>query len=170
MATGTNICSPNNPITYYLIKHVFFGIDNCHAIVNNSKFAKLRMGGTWIGCVHRKLQSFAFKSGNARCVDREMDSTYCTCKGGHCVLMHMRPLKLPIESLIMNTEPGLAQNAQGKRTTSVRLEHLDTLERIVRDFGFKDRSHFFQLCTDALLQAHRDGHRLDWPPRFVVRD
>jgi hypothetical protein len=70
----------------------------------------------------------------------------------------------------MNTETGLTQNAQGKRTTSVRLEHLDTLERIVRDFGFKDRSHFFQLCTDALLQAHRDGHRLDWPPRFIVRD
>jgi hypothetical protein len=84
-------------------------------------------------------------------------------------LMLMRPLKLLTES-IMNTEPGLTQNAQGKRTTSVRLEHLDTLERIVRDFGFKDRSHFFQLCTDALLQAHRDGHRLDWPPRFVVRE
>jgi len=57
-----------------------------------------------------------------------------------------------------------------KRTTSVRLEHLDALERIVRSFGFKDRSHFFQLCTDALLQAHEDGRRLDWPPRFVVRD
>jgi hypothetical protein len=70
----------------------------------------------------------------------------------------------------MNTEPELTQTTYGKRTTSVRLEHLDTLERIVRDFGFKDRSHFFQLCTDALLQAHRDGRRLDWPPRFVVRD
>jgi hypothetical protein len=90
--------------------------------------------------------------------------------GLHCVLMQMPPLKLPTESSIMNTETGLTQNSQGKRTTSVRLEHLDTLERIVRDFGFKDRSHFFQLCTDALLQAHRDGHRLDWPPRFIVRD
>jgi len=72
--------------------------------------------------------------------------------------------------LNMNTESGLIQNHHGKRTTSVRLEHLDILEQIVRDFGFKDRSHFFQLCTDALLQAHRDGRRLDWPPRFVVRD
>lgn len=72
--------------------------------------------------------------------------------------------------LNMNTEPGLIQSNHGKRTTSVRLEHLDLLEQIVRDFGFKDRSHFFQLCTDALLQAHKDGRRLDWPPRFVVRD
>jgi hypothetical protein len=72
--------------------------------------------------------------------------------------------------LNMNTEPGLIQSNHGKRTTSVRLEHLDILEQIVRDFGFKDRSHFFQLCTDALLQAHKDGRRLDWPPRFVVRD
>ena len=63
---------------------------------------------------------------------------------GIFALMLMRPLKLLTES-IMNTEPGLTQNAQGKRTTSVRLEHLDTLERIVRDFGFKARSHFFQL-------------------------
>ena len=70
----------------------------------------------------------------------------------------------------MNTEPELTQIMHGKRTTSVRLEQLDTLERIIRDFGFKDRSHFFQLCTDALLEAHRDGRRLDWPPRFVVRD
>ena len=70
----------------------------------------------------------------------------------------------------MNNEPELTQIMHGNRTTSVRLEHLGTLERIVRDFGFKDRSHFFQLCTDALLQAHRDGRRLDWPPRFVVRD
>jgi hypothetical protein len=70
----------------------------------------------------------------------------------------------------MNTEQESTQNLPGKRTTSVRLEHLDVLERIVRNFGFKDRSHFFQLCTDALLQAHKDGRRLDWPPRFIVRD
>src|ERR1700740_2759584 len=70
----------------------------------------------------------------------------------------------------MNTESGLIQNHHGKRTTSVRLEHLDILEQIVRDFGFKDRSHFFQLCTDALLQAHGAGLRLAWPPRFAVRD
>jgi hypothetical protein len=56
------------------------------------------------------------------------------------------------------------------KTTSVRLKHLDALEKVVRTFGCKDRSHFFQLCTDALLQAHKDGRRLDWPPRFVVRD
>ena len=70
----------------------------------------------------------------------------------------------------MNTEHESTQNLPDKRTTSVRLEHLDILERIVRNFGFKDRSHFFQLCTDALLQAHKEGRRLDWPPRFVVRD
>jgi hypothetical protein len=62
------------------------------------------------------------------------------------------------------------QQESEKRTTSVRLEHLDALERIVRDFGFKDRSHFFQLCTNALLRVHKDGERLEWPPRFVVRD
>ena len=70
----------------------------------------------------------------------------------------------------MNTEEAIGAPEGGKRTTSVRLEHLDTLEKIVRDFGFKDRSHFFQLCTDALLLAHRNGHRLDWPPKFVIRD
>ena len=70
----------------------------------------------------------------------------------------------------MNSKLGVTQKTQDKRTTSVRLEHLDTLEQVVRDFGFKDRSHFFQLCTDALLEAHKNGHRLDWPPRFVVRD
>ena len=70
----------------------------------------------------------------------------------------------------MNTKPGVTQKTQDKRTTSVRLEHLDILEQVVRDFGFKDRSHFFQLCTDALLEAHKNGHRLDWPPRFVARD
>jgi len=70
----------------------------------------------------------------------------------------------------MNTEHESTQNLPGKRTTSVRLEHVDILERIVRNFGFKDRSHFFQLSTDALLQAHKEGRRLDWPPRFVVRD
>ena len=58
----------------------------------------------------------------------------------------------------------------GKRTTSVRLHNLDALERVVREFGFKDRSHFFQLCTDALLQVHGQGQRLDWPPRFVTRE
>ncbi|MBV9490243.1 MAG: hypothetical protein JO069_11035, partial [Verrucomicrobia bacterium] len=63
-----------------------------------------------------------------------------------------------------------ARNGRGKRTTSVRLDNLDELERVVREFGFKDRSHFFQLCTDALLHVHRSGHRLDWPPRFVIRE
>jgi len=84
--------------------------------------------------------------------------------------MHVQSLLQRCRLSNMNTEQDLTQNIHGKRTTSVRLEHLDTLERIVRDFGFKDRSHFFQLCTDALLEAHRDGRRLDWPPRFVVRD
>jgi hypothetical protein len=56
-------------------------------------------------------------------------------------------------------------------TIGLRLEHLGTLERVVRDYGFMDRSHFFQLCTDALIKAHGDGrHRLDWLPRFVLRD
>jgi|GEM_PF-3508809 len=62
------------------------------------------------------------------------------------------------------------RSARGKRTTSVRLDNLDELESIVRDFGFKDRSHFFQLCTDALLQVHHNHGRLDWPPKFVVRE
>jgi hypothetical protein len=57
-----------------------------------------------------------------------------------------------------------------KQTTSVRLENIEELEQAVRLFGFKDRTHFFQLCTDALLQAHEQAKRLDWPPRFVVRD
>ena len=56
-----------------------------------------------------------------------------------------------------------------KRTTSVRLENLERLERVVREFGFKDRSHFFQLCTDALLRAHSESQQLDWPPRFATR-
>jgi hypothetical protein len=56
----------------------------------------------------------------------------------------------------------------GKRTTSARLERLDDLERVIREFGLKDRSHFFQLCTDALIQAHGKGARLDWPPHFAV--
>jgi hypothetical protein len=74
------------------------------------------------------------------------------------------PMKIPLVN-----EQG--SNAAGKRTISLRLEHLGTLERVVRDYGFKDRSHFFQLCTDALIKAHGDGrHRLDWPPRFVLRD
>jgi hypothetical protein len=45
----------------------------------------------------------------------------------------------------------------GKRSTSVRLEHVEILEQIVRNFGFKDRSHFFQLCTDAALRAPSSG-------------
>ncbi|MBV9391301.1 MAG: hypothetical protein JOY96_05340 [Verrucomicrobia bacterium] len=65
---------------------------------------------------------------------------------------------------------GLLEVATTKRTTSVRLEQLDTLEKIVREFGFKDRSHFFQLCTYALLEAHKTGRRLDWPPKFSSRD
>ena len=56
-----------------------------------------------------------------------------------------------------------------KRTTSVRLENLERLERVVREFGFKDRSHFFQLCTDALIRAHSESQQLDWPPRFATR-
>ena len=56
-----------------------------------------------------------------------------------------------------------------KRTTSVRLENLERLERVVREFGFKDRSHFFQLCTDALIRAHNESQQLDWPPRFATR-
>ena len=69
-------------------------------------------------------------------------------------------------------EPNPASNLGNskKRTTSVRLENLDRLETVVREFGFKDRSHFFQLCTDALLRAHHNDQRLDWPPRFVTRD
>jgi hypothetical protein len=67
-----------------------------------------------------------------------------------------------------NTASDLANSK--KRTTSVRLENLDRLETLVREFGFKDRSHFFQLCTDALLRAHDSGQRLDWPPRFVTRE
>lgn len=66
-------------------------------------------------------------------------------------------------------EKDVESNAR-KRTTSVRLEHLDSLEKIVREFGFKDRSHFFQLCTDALLQAHSLHQHLDWPPRFAAHD
>lgn len=58
---------------------------------------------------------------------------------------------------------------RAKRTTSVRLENLEHLERVVREFGFKDRSHFFQLCTDALIRAHSESQRLDWPPRFATR-
>ena len=74
------------------------------------------------------------------------------------------PMKIPLVN-----EQG--SNAAGKRTIGLRLEHLGTLGRVVRDYGFKDRSHFFQLCTDALIKAHGDGrHRLDWPPRFVLRD
>jgi len=65
---------------------------------------------------------------------------------------------------------GWREHVSGKRTTSVRLEHLDELEGIVRNFGFKDRSHFFQLCIDALLEVHRNGQRVDWPLRFVLRD
>jgi hypothetical protein len=56
-----------------------------------------------------------------------------------------------------------------KHTTSVRLENLELLEEIVRKFGFKDRSHFFQLCTNALLEADKEGARLYWPPRFFYQ-
>jgi hypothetical protein len=56
-----------------------------------------------------------------------------------------------------------------KHTTSVRLENLEPLEEIVRKFGFKDRSHFFQLCTNALLEADKEGVRLYWPPRFLYQ-
>jgi len=65
-----------------------------------------------------------------------------------------------------------SDNALGpaRRTTSVRLSGLDELEAIVHQFGFKDRSHFFQLATNALLIAHRAGARLEWPPQFVLRE
>jgi hypothetical protein len=55
------------------------------------------------------------------------------------------------------------------KTTSVRIADLDKLERAVRDFGFKDRSHFFQLAANALLVVHENGQQLDWPPRFATR-
>ena len=71
---------------------------------------------------------------------------------------------------IMEPNPASDLGNSKKRTTSVRLENLDRLETVVREFGFKDRSHFFQLCTDALLRAHHNDQRLDWPPRFVTRD
>jgi hypothetical protein len=74
----------------------------------------------------------------------------------------------PMRKTLVNEQ---GSNADGRRNTSLRLEHLGALERIVRDYGFKDRSHFFQICTDALIKAHGDSHRrLDWPPRFVLRD
>jgi hypothetical protein len=43
----------HNPRTYYLIKQEFLGIDNCHAIVNNSLIRKNANG--------RRLQSIAFE-------------------------------------------------------------------------------------------------------------
>jgi hypothetical protein len=55
------------------------------------------------------------------------------------------------------------------RSTSVRIANLNQLERVVRDFGFKDRSHFFQLAANALLEVHENGQQLDWPPRFATR-
>jgi hypothetical protein len=76
------------------------------------------------------------------------------------------PPREPMKKPLVN-EQG---SADGRRTTSIRLEHLRTLDHVVRDYGFRDRSHFFQLCTDDLIKAHGDGHRLDWPPRFVWRD
>jgi hypothetical protein len=84
--------------------------------------------------------------------------------------LHRLEPKNATDSHNMYTGHPSTQNLPGKLTTSVRLEHLDILERIVHDFGFKDRSHFFQLCTDALLKAHNEGKRLDWPPRFAPRD
>ena len=65
----------------------------------------------------------------------------------------------------MNTK----ERDQRARATSVRLVNLDDLEEVIRGFGFKDRTHFFQLCTDALLKVHDEGKRLEWPPQFVTR-
>jgi hypothetical protein len=73
-------------------------------------------------------------------------------------------------NMIMEPAPVHNVMPNGKRTTSVRLTNLDALEQVVREFGFKDRSHFFQLCTDALLQVHQQGGRLDWPPKFITRE
>src|SRR5258707_15473001 len=52
-----------------------------------------------------------------------------------------------------------------KRTTSVRLENLERLEGVVREFRFKERSHFFQICTDALIGTNSASQQLQWPPR-----
>jgi hypothetical protein len=54
------------------------------------------------------------------------------------------------------------------KATSVRIERLDELEGVVRGFGFKDRTHFFQLAAQALMEVQRRGERLDWPPKFAV--
>jgi hypothetical protein len=77
---------------------------------------------------------------------------------------------LPMETTMEPAPADKTATVRGKRTTSVRLDNLDEHESVVRDFGFKDRSHFFQLCADALLQVHHGGQRLDWPPKFVVRE
>jgi hypothetical protein len=58
---------------------------------------------------------------------------------------------------------------RAKRTISVRLQNLERLEPAIREFGFRDRTHFFQMCADALVRAHTESERLDWPPRFATR-
>src|SRR5260370_29482946 len=51
-----------------------------------------------------------------------------------------------------------------KRTTSVRLENLERLQRLVRELGFKNRRHFFQMCPDALSRAHSEIQTVPSPP------
>jgi hypothetical protein len=46
-SNGYEHCWLYNPRTYYLIKQEFFGIDNCHAIVNNSLIRKNANGRAW---------------------------------------------------------------------------------------------------------------------------
>src|SRR5258707_9144382 len=65
---------------------------------------------------------------------------------------------------IMELNPASDVANSKKRTTSVRLENLERLETVVREFGIKDRSHFFQLCTDELLPAHHSCQPPDRPP------
>src|SRR5262249_13206790 len=77
--------------------------------------------------------------------------------------------KCCVGSILAMENSSTARLQKPKRTTSVRLENLERLERVVREFGFKDRSHFFQLCTAALLRAHSQNQQLDWPPRFATR-
>jgi hypothetical protein len=58
---------------------------------------------------------------------------------------------------------------RARRTTSVRLQNLERLEHAIREFGFRDRTHFFQMCADALIRVHDESQHLDWPPRFATR-
>jgi hypothetical protein len=58
--------------------------------------------------------------------------------------------------------------SDAQRVTSMRLKNLGSLERAARELGFKDCTHFFQLCTDALLRVHQEGRHLQWPPSFVT--